>query len=181
MEEHQFIADDREPQDKPREGVGTGALHGSQRLDTSRSSRRSTIHRAHPDLLRRRAVQKERALQDMKTKELKLSHMKRRHESETDLAAAEQNAERSRLALEQLQNAKAGEEAGFAEEAARREAEWAESNAKLEAEHAEKLRQAGDDILKAVQAVRELDSQGQSLSTISWWSPGRPSPKSWSS
>ena len=87
----------------------------------------------------------------MKTKELKLSHMKRRHESETDLAAAMQTVER-------LENATARREAGLAEYDARKEAQWAESNAKLEAKHAEEIRQAGDDILKAVQAVRELDS-----------------------
>ena len=77
--------------------------------------------------------------------------MKRRHESETDLAAAMQTVER-------LENATARREAGLAEYDARKEAQWAESNAKLEAKHAEEIRQAGDDILKAVQAVRELDS-----------------------
>ena len=36
-------------------------------------------------------------------------------------------------------------------------------------------------IPKASYNVIMLYNQGQSLSKISWWSPGRPSPKSWSS
>ena len=97
-------------------------------------------------------------MQDIRLKELRLAQMKERLENEAALAAAMQAVERTRRAPEQVQNARAGEEAGFAEEAARKEAEWAESNAKLGAEYAEKIRQAEDDILKATQAVRELDS-----------------------